>query len=97
MADALYDVTRRGDLVFDPFMGSGTTLIAAQATGRAGYGIELDPVYVDVTIMRWEKMTGQQAVHAELGKTFGEVALQRLVGGEAAEPVAAQPIAASGA
>ncbi len=78
VADALLDVTRRGDLVFDPFMGSGTTLIAAEATGRIACGIDLDPGYVDVTIARWQQMTGKQAVHARLGKTFGELSEERL-------------------
>lgn len=78
VADAIQDVTRRGELVFDPFMGSGTTLVAAQAVGRTCYGLELDPSYVDVAILRWEKMTGRKAVHAELGKSFSEVGAERL-------------------
>ncbi|KRB82378.1 DNA methylase [Sphingomonas sp. Root710] len=78
VADALYDVTGRGDLVFDPFMGSGTTLIAAQATDRIAYGIELDPAYVDVTIQRWQAMTGGKAVHAELGLSFEQLKEERL-------------------
>lgn len=77
VADAFQDVTRRGDLVFDPFMGSGTTLIAAEATGRIACGIDLDPGYVDVTIARWQQMTGKQAVHQASGKTFEEVAQER--------------------
>nr|WP_047168115.1 DNA modification methylase [Sphingomonas sp. Y57] len=77
VADAFQDVTRRGDLVFDPFMGSGTTLIAAEATGRIACGIDLDPGYVDVTIARWQQMTGKQAVHQASGKTFEELAQER--------------------
>ncbi|WP_016743989.1 DNA modification methylase [Rhizorhabdus wittichii] len=77
VVDALQDVTKRGDLVFDPFMGSGTTLVAAQAIGRIACGIELDPGYVDVAVVRWQQMTGKPAVHAESGKTFEEVGLDR--------------------
>lgn len=77
VADALQDVTKRGDLVFDPFMGSGTTLIAAEATGRIACGIDLDPGYVDVTIARWQQMTGKQAVHQASGKSFEELGQER--------------------
>lgn len=61
VADALQDVTRRGDLVLDVFLGSGTTLISAERTGRVCRGIELDPAYVDIAIERWEAMTGETA------------------------------------
>ena len=64
VADAVKDCTRRGDAVLDAFCGSGTTLIAAEKTGRVGYGIELDPLYVDVAIRRWQALTGREAVHA---------------------------------
>jgi hypothetical protein len=57
-------------------MGSGTTLLAAERTGRLGYGIELDPIYVDVAVRRWEQMTGQEAV-LEDGRSFAEVATER--------------------
>ena len=73
VADAIQDVSKRGDLVFDPFMGSGTTIIAAEAIGRVACGIELDPGYVDVAIARWQAMTGKQAVHADSGKSFEEL------------------------
>ena len=72
IADALKDVSRRGDLVLDPFLGSGSTLIAAEETGRICIGVELDPRYVEVVIRRWERRTGQDAVHVETGETFGE-------------------------
>jgi DNA modification methylase len=58
VADAIQDVTRRGDLVFDMFSGSGTTLIAAERTGRRFRGCDIDPAYVDVAIERWSQQTG---------------------------------------
>ena len=62
VADAIQDVTRRGDLVLDLFLGSGTTLIAAERTGRKFRGVELDPGYVDVAITRWSERTGKEPV-----------------------------------
>jgi DNA modification methylase len=70
--DALKDCSRKGDIVLDPFGGSGTTLIAAEKSRRRASIIEIDPGYVDVTIRRWEKLTGQSAIHAATGKTFSE-------------------------
>ena len=61
VSDALQDVTKRGDLVLDLFLGSGTTLLAAERSGRAFRGTEIDPAYVDVAIERWEAMTGKRA------------------------------------
>lgn len=58
VADALCDVTRRGDLVLDTFLGSGTTLIAAERTGRRFRGLDIDPAYIDVAVERWAAMTG---------------------------------------
>ena len=71
LVDILLDCTKRGDLVLDPFLGSGSTLIAAERVGRKLHGIEIDPHYVDVAVRRWQRHTGQQAVHAQTGKTFG--------------------------
>lgn len=71
--DAIKDCSRRGDIVLDPFGGSGTTLIAAEKTGRKARLIELDPLYCDVIIRRWQALTGQDAVHAASGKTFNQV------------------------
>lgn len=68
VADAIQDVTRRGDLVLDIFLGSGTTLIAAERTGRRFRGVEIDPAYVDVAVQRWQAMTGRQAVPCERGE-----------------------------
>ncbi len=70
VADALLDCSNRGGLVLDPFGGSGTTLIAAERTGRRARLIELEPIYVDVTIRRWQAMTGKQAIHASSGLAF---------------------------
>ena len=63
-----------GDIIFDPFMGSGTTLIAAEKNGRIGYGTEISPGYCDVIVKRWQDFTGQQAIHEASGKTFAELA-----------------------
>ena len=64
VADALKDVTRQGEFVLDAFLGSGTTLIAAERTGRRCRGLEIDPLYVDVALERWSAMTGRQPVLA---------------------------------
>jgi len=77
VADAILDASERGDIVLDAFLGSGTTVIAAEKTGRVAYGIELDPKYVDVAVRRWQRLTGQQAVHARSGQPFEAVALER--------------------
>ncbi len=58
VADAIQDVTRRSDLVLDIFLGSGTTLMAAERTGRRFRGLDIDPAYVDVAIERWSARTG---------------------------------------
>ena len=75
--DAILDVTLPGEAVLDPFLGSGTTLIAAEKTGRRCYGIELEPGFVDVTILRWQRLTGKQAVLAGTDQTFEIVAQNR--------------------
>lgn len=72
VADAILDVTQRGDLVLDVFGGSGATLLAAEKTGRRARLIELDPVYVDVAIRRWQEMTGKVAVSAATGESFDQ-------------------------
>jgi DNA modification methylase len=71
--DAIKDCSRRGDIVLDPCVGSGTTLIAAHKARRRARAIELDPLYVDVAIRRWETFTGQAATMAITGMTFAEV------------------------
>jgi DNA modification methylase len=73
VADAILDCTARNDIVLDPFLGSGTTIIAAERTGRICYGLELDPTYVDTTIRRWQSFTGKIAVHEKSGRPFAEL------------------------
>lgn len=73
VADAIKDVTRRNDVVLDPFLGSGTTVIAAEDTGRRCYGIELDPLYIDTAIRRWQAHTGGEAILAGTETTFDEL------------------------
>jgi len=73
IADAIKDSSKRGGLILDPFLGSGTTVIACEMTGRICAGLELDPKYVDVIVRRWEAFTGGAAVHSETGLTFTEM------------------------
>ena len=74
VADAIRDCSRRGDIILDAFGGSGTTLIAAQKTGRRARLIEYDPAYVDTIIRRFESVTGKPAVLVETGEVFEDVA-----------------------
>jgi DNA modification methylase len=84
VADAMLDCSRRGAIVLDPFMGSGTTLIAGEMVGRRVYGMELDPRYVDVGVRRFEQFTGRDAILEATGQTFAEVQAARQ--GEAPRP-----------
>ena len=77
---AIRNSSRKGDLVFDPFGGSGTTLIAAEKTGRHASLIELDPKYVDVIIRRWQEFTGREAQLSETGQSFDDVERKREAG-----------------
>ena len=77
IADALQDCTRRDQNVLDSFCGSGSTILAAERVGRRGYGVEIDPRYVDVAIRRWQALTGKDATLAGSTATFEEVGLQR--------------------
>lgn len=74
IADAIRDVSNRGEVILDSFAGSGTTMIAADRTGRIAYCIELDPLYVDTTVRRWEQFTGAEAVLESTGRTFADTA-----------------------
>ena len=71
------DCSHRNGIVLDAFAGSGTTLIAAERTGRIGYGIELDPAYCDVILRRMHEVCGLEAVLGGIGQTFGEVGAAR--------------------
>jgi len=73
VADAIMDASARGDIVLDGFLGSGTTIIAAERTRRRCYGLELDPLYVDTIIRRWQAYTGEGARHGTSGRSFGEL------------------------
>lgn len=77
VADLIRDCSRRNGIILDPFGGSGTTILAAERAGRIARVIELDPLYVDVALRRWEQTTGITARHTELGLTFGETAAKR--------------------
>jgi DNA modification methylase len=66
-------LTDEGDIVLDPFLGSGTTLIACEKLQRFCYGIELDPKYCDVIIKRWQQFTGKEAIHEQSGKTYNSI------------------------
>jgi DNA modification methylase len=80
VADAIRDVTRRGAIVLDPFASSGTTIIAAEKTGRHGRAIELDPLYCDVIVRRWQQYTGKAARLEGSDLTFEDVEATRLAG-----------------
>lgn len=73
LADAIKDCSMRGDIVLDPFGGSGSTLIAAERSGRAARLIEIDPLYCDVIIRRWQTLTGQDAVLVATEQTFNQI------------------------
>ena len=77
VADAIKDCSRRGDLVLDPFGGSGTTLIAAEKTGRSARLIEYDPAYCDTILLRFERLTGKSAKLLATGETFEDVEQRR--------------------
>ena len=85
VADAILDCSHRGGIILDAFAGSGSTLIAAEKTGRRGYGIEIDPHYVDTIIRRFEKVYDLKAKLAEGGQSFGDVARTRGVDLEATD------------
>ena len=78
IADALRDCSHRKGIVLDPFAGSGTILIAAERTGRQARAIELDPQYVDVGLLRWQRVTGKEATLAATGQSWAEVRAERL-------------------
>jgi hypothetical protein len=73
IADAILDCSARGDVVLDAFLGSGSTMIAAERVGRVCHAMDLDPIYVDTAIRRWQRYTGDVAVHAATKTVFGSV------------------------
>jgi DNA modification methylase len=77
LVDALLDTTKEGEVILDPFLGSGSTLIACAEAHRVCRGIEIDPKYVDCTLRRWFELTDEQPTLAETGETFDEVAVRR--------------------
>jgi DNA modification methylase len=74
IADAIKDCTRREHIVLDSFCGYGSSIIAAERTGRRARGIEINPRFVDLSVRRWQALTGRDTVHAESGQTFDEIA-----------------------
>jgi DNA modification methylase len=96
--DAILDVTAMGEVVLDPFLGSGTTILAAELSHRVCVGLEISPAYVDVAIGRWEKLTGLKAIHHGTGLTFAELRAARgqaEVEGRAVRAAPAKPGTAS--
>jgi DNA modification methylase len=69
--------TKRGDVVYDPFLGSGTTMMAAELTDRVCYGIDIDPRYVDLAVLRWQQYTGKDATLEGDGRTFDQIRTAR--------------------
>lgn len=86
VADAMRDCTSKGDIVLDPFLGSGTTLMAAERVGRRACGIEYEPRFVDVAIRRWQAFTKKDAVLDGGGRTFEEISEERSAAAARAEP-----------
>ena len=78
VVEAVKDCSRRGEIVLDPFAGSGTTLIAAEKTGRRARVIEFDPAYCDQIVRRFEQVTGKQAKLATTGQSFEAVVEERI-------------------
>jgi DNA modification methylase len=83
IADLIRDCSKRNGIILDPFGGSGTTILAAERTGRIARLVELDALYVDVAIRRWEKITGVPARHVASGLSFEQMVAKRDLAGEA--------------
>jgi DNA modification methylase len=82
--------TQRGEIVYDPFLGSGTTLMAAELTDRVCYGLEIDPRYVDVVVKRWQQLTGKRVTLEGDGRSFDQIATARNSESEGVQPCLAQ-------
>ena len=78
IADAILDCSKRGAIVLDAFAGSGSTLLAAERTGRKGYGIEIEPHYIDTMIKRFDSVYGLKAVHTQSNKSLEAIEAERL-------------------
>ena len=76
--DAILDASKRGDIVLDAFLGSGTTLIAAEKAGRVCYGIEYEPLYIDTIIRRYYELTGNWAIHQSSQKSYEQLLQEKL-------------------
>jgi DNA modification methylase len=90
--DAIKDCSKPKGIILDAFGGSGTTLIAAAKTKRRGYLLELDPLYVDVIVRRWEKLFKREARHAETGLTFAEMAKRRAQEGHGSDALMSEEV-----
>ena len=77
IADAMLDCSKPQSIVLDPFLGSGSTLLAGEMVGRHVYGLEIDPEYIDVSIRRWQAFTHRDAILEATGQTFAEVEAER--------------------
>ena len=77
VADAIMDWTRRGDIVLDAFLGSGTTLIAAERTERRCHGLDIEPRHVDTVIRRWQAVTNKEAQHMASGRSFNQIEAEK--------------------
>ena len=77
LKDAILDVSKRGDIVLDSFLGSGSTLIAAQQVGRICYGIEFEPLYIDTTIRRFKELFKTDAIHEVSGRTYSDLLAEK--------------------
>jgi DNA modification methylase len=77
VADAIMDCSKRNGIVLDSFCGSGTTIIAAEKTGRRAYAMELDPRYADVAVRRWQEFTGKTAIHGNTDLSFVDLEQER--------------------
>jgi DNA modification methylase len=95
IADAMRDCTGKGDAVLDSFVGSGSTIMAAEKIGRRAYALDCEPRYIDVTIRRWEKFTRAEAVLDGDGRTFAEIKAERLADSDGGVPASAKMQASS--
>jgi DNA modification methylase len=91
VADAMRDCSNLNDIVLDPFGGAGTTLIAAERTGRRARLIEIEPRFVDCTVRRWQQLTGRTAVHAETSQPFGTKEVSETTDSETGQRIDSSP------